>query len=85
VLFKSFPMNGRILVPLVYASAHTPLHTYAKDRQSVQVNVDNATINAVMVIINEYWSLYKCIKQRLTINKLFTMATKQAKKQAPTI
>jgi hypothetical protein len=46
----------------LYASAHTPLRTYAKDRQSVTVNVDNATVDAVMVIINEYCSLYKCIK-----------------------
>jgi hypothetical protein len=53
-----------------YDSTHT-LRTYAKDRQSVPVNVDNATVDAVMVIINEYCSLYKCNKQRLTINKLF--------------
>jgi hypothetical protein len=43
-----------------YVSAH--MHTYAKARQSVPVNVDNATVDAVMVIINEYCSLYKCIK-----------------------
>jgi hypothetical protein len=33
----------------------------AKDRQSVPVNVDNATVDAIMVIINEYCSLYKYI------------------------
>jgi hypothetical protein len=55
-----------------YTSAHTPLaYIYAKDCQSVPVNVDNATVDAVMVIIKEYGSLYKCIKQHLTINKLF--------------
>jgi hypothetical protein len=48
-----------------------PLRTYTRDRQSVPVNVDNATVDTVMVIINEYCSLYKCIKQCLTINKLF--------------
>jgi hypothetical protein len=29
-----------------YASAHTLLRTYAKDRQSVPVHVDNATVGA---------------------------------------